>query len=93
MSNRVCWSWRYRIRFFSMNRPQYHQLYKTCMVLFGNDQFHSLNRWELTSIPRGNYYLGERWYDRVAVHFKHREDLVLFKLTEDLAQYNGVIDG
>lgn len=86
MSKKSCWSWRYRVRFGPMNRLQYNRLYKACLELFVCDFTHPLNRWDITSVPRGNYYLGERWHDRVAVHFKYREDLVLFKFCYDMVK-------
>lgn len=80
MSKRVCWSWRYMIRIGPLDRVRYRRLYDACREIFGSDQFHSLNRWEITTVPRGNYYLGERWYSRIALHFKSKEDFVFFKL-------------
>lgn len=84
-----CWSWRYRVRFAPLNSEQMHSLHELCAAACGPTMG---LRWDITSVRRVtlNGYLP--WYSRVKLHFKHREDLVFFKLSADLSKIGFILE-
>lgn len=82
MSKRPCWSWRYRLRFSEIHDDrQFWRMYSFLSENFGLED--QSQRWAVTFVQRRKN--AHSWwpaynYSRVCVHFKHQEDLVLFKL-------------
>lgn len=81
MTSRPCWSWRYRNRFdHRFSSKQCRELWDFCQRTF--DTY--VDRYEITYRQRRRNPYGiipDYYYTSVTVHFKHQEDLVLFKLT------------
>ena len=74
------WSWHYRITIGHLNEDRMYKLKNFCCEKFSND----VSRWDLSFIRRRlnpSSWFPRYYYTRVKVHFKHEEDLVLFKLT------------
>jgi len=78
MSKKPCWSWRHRMKFQSMPSADYKLLDSACSNLFSDDRYRS--RWDITHVRRLSISRNSYWYRRITVHFKRREDMVLFVL-------------
>lgn len=73
------WSWRYRIAMGRINSDQMRALHDFCSEKFGNDR----SRYDFSFVRRRinpRSWFPSYYYSRVKVHFKHEEDLFLFKL-------------
>ena len=82
MSKKVCWSWCHRILLNSrFTQPQLSALVEHCQATFGYDRAY---RYDITFRHRriNPYSFYHRYYyTHIKVHFKHQEDLFMFKLT------------
>lgn len=84
MSSKPCFKWRYRIRFAAMTGEQYSQLIDACIASFNAEPCRN-HRWDITAVRRVGWKGGSR-YSRITLHFKHCEDLVLFKFCYDMVK-------
>lgn len=87
-----CWSWKYRIAARDLaampNRIYQEELNKLNRELW--DQFGGCgDRWDLTYVRR-RYNRNRHWtvypiyyYDRIKIHFKLKEDYVIYKLSNE----------
>lgn len=78
------WSWRYRaVISNSLSSAQMRDLWQLCKEQFGAD-LDPIQRWDTSFVKRRlnpKSFVPVYKYTRIKVHFKHQEDLVMFKLT------------